>query len=72
MRPTTPDFFSPLDILAVAEAQSKLPQLEKITYELIFEWIHGHTSQLNGRKIFFNTISTHFMNLKSRNCSYEE
>jgi diguanylate cyclase (GGDEF)-like protein len=62
MRPTTPDFFSPLDILAVAEAQSKLPQLEKITYELIFKWVDEHASQLNGCKIFFNTISTRFMN----------
>jgi diguanylate cyclase (GGDEF)-like protein len=62
MRPMTPDFFSPLDILAVAEAQSKLPQLEKITYELIFEWIHEHMSQLKGSMIFFNTISTQFMN----------
>jgi diguanylate cyclase (GGDEF)-like protein len=62
MRPMTPDFYSPLDILAVAEAQSKLPQLEKITYELIFEWIYEHMPQLKGCMIFFNTISTQYMN----------
>lgn len=62
MRPTMPDFSSPLDILALAENQSKLLQLEKITFELIFEWVYSHRRLLGERKIFFNTISTHFFN----------
>ncbi|MDD4701747.1 MAG: bifunctional diguanylate cyclase/phosphodiesterase [Desulfovibrio sp.] len=63
MRPTIPDFSSPLDVLALAENQSKLFQLEKVTFEIIFEWIHSHKHLLANKKIFFNTISTRFLNL---------
>lgn len=63
MRPTMPDFSNPLDVLALAENQSKLLQLEKVTFEIIFEWVHSHKHLLADRKIFFNTISTRFLNL---------
>lgn len=63
MRPTMPEFSNPLDVLALAENQSKLLQLEKLTFELIFEWVHSHKHLLAGRKIFFNTISSRFLNL---------
>lgn len=63
MRPTMPDFSNPLDVLALAENQSKLLQLEKVTFEIIFDWVHSHKHLLADRKIFFNTISTRFLNL---------
>ncbi len=61
MRPTTADFSGPLDILSLAEAQSKLRQLERVTFEVIFEWIYRNQCGLGERKIFFNTISTHYL-----------
>lgn len=61
MRPVSKAFSGPLDVLAVAEAQSKLHQLEKLTYEMIFAWVYENRARLDGAKIFFNTISTYFM-----------
>lgn len=61
MRPQTSDFSSPLDILSLAESQSKLPQLEKVTFEIIFAWLAENLQRLGGRKIFFNTISIQFL-----------
>lgn len=61
MRPTISDFSSPLDLLAIAEEQSKLYQLEMVTYELVFDLIYRNLEELNGKRIFFNTISTNFL-----------
>ncbi|MDR1588618.1 MAG: GGDEF domain-containing phosphodiesterase, partial [Oscillospiraceae bacterium] len=61
MRPCTEDFSGPLDILALAEAQSKLSQIETVTFELIFAWIAGNLPKLKDLRIFFNTISTQYM-----------
>ncbi|MDR1615879.1 MAG: EAL domain-containing protein, partial [Syntrophomonadaceae bacterium] len=63
MRSCTDSFSGPLDILALAEAQSKLNQLEKVTFEVMFDWLGNHLSQLEHLKIFFNTISTQYMAL---------
>ncbi|MDR2893280.1 MAG: GGDEF domain-containing protein [Deltaproteobacteria bacterium] len=62
MRPKTNNFSSPLDILSLAESQSKLHQLERLTFEVIFEWISHNSKHLSGRKIFFNTISAQYLN----------
>lgn len=61
MRPIPTGFSGPLDLLSLAEEQSKLYQLEKITYEIIFDVIFRHLSRLEGKRIFFNTISTSFL-----------
>ena len=63
MRPRTANFSGPLDILALAEAQSKLPQLEKATFDQIFRWIDQNIELLDGKKIFFNTISTDYLDI---------
>lgn len=61
MRSTIDDFSSPLEILRLAEAQSKLPQLEQLTFEMIFDWLERNAESLGGGKIFFNTITSHFL-----------
>ena len=65
MRPKTSNFTGPLDILSLAEAQSKLQQLEKATFAQIFNWISQNLALLDGRKIFFNTISTDYLDIAS-------
>lgn len=62
MRPTSGDFTGPLDVLSLAEAQSKIYQLEALTYEMIFEWINDNAGWLDTRRIFFNSASTHYFN----------
>lgn len=64
MRSTMPQFPSPLDILQLAEAQSKLPQLELLTFKLIFDWIGENLEVLGGRKIFFNAISAQYLDME--------
>jgi diguanylate cyclase (GGDEF)-like protein len=61
MRSASDVFSGPLDILAVAEAQSKLLQLERLTFEKLFEWVDENLARLKNVRIFFNTISTQFM-----------
>jgi diguanylate cyclase (GGDEF)-like protein len=63
MRSKTTVFASPLDILSLAEAQSKLRQLERVTFEVIFEWIYNNIKLLENIKIFFNTISTEYLDI---------
>lgn len=61
MRPLMEDFTSPLEILRLAEAQSKLHQIERITFEVLFEWLGENVGLLNGAKLFFNTVSSRFL-----------
>jgi EAL domain-containing protein (putative c-di-GMP-specific phosphodiesterase class I) len=61
MRPKMPEFSSPLDILDMAESQAKMFPLEKLTFEILFEWVGSHYPNLRGKKIFFNIISDHFL-----------
>jgi diguanylate cyclase (GGDEF)-like protein len=65
MRSRLQDFASPIEILKIAETHSKLYPLEKMTYELIFEWMEENIPALGDKKIFFNTISGDFFD-KSR------
>ena len=62
MRSIRSDFPSPLDILQLAEVQYKLPQLEYVTFLVIFDWVAEHMGLLGQRKIFFNTISANYLN----------
>ena len=75
MRSTTPHFASPLDMLQLAEAQSKLPQLEHLTFRMIFDWMDKHLASLGRKKIFFNAISAQYLDvneLRSLHPCYEE
>lgn len=63
MRSKMAEFTNPLDILSLAEAQSKLPQLEKVTFDVIFEWVFQNLDRLGDLKIFFNTISIEYLDI---------
>ena len=63
MRSTTPHFASPLDMLQLAEAQSKLPQLEYLTFRMIFNWMGEHLDSLGSKRIFFNAISAQYLDV---------
>lgn len=63
MRPTTEHFQTPLEILSLAEAQSKLRQLEKVTFQVLFEWVFDNIQQLGEKRVFFNTISAHYLDI---------
>lgn len=57
MRPTSPVFKSPTQVLDMAKAQAKMYQIEKQTCMNVFQWVKEHQQELNGRKIFFNSIA---------------
>jgi EAL domain-containing protein (putative c-di-GMP-specific phosphodiesterase class I) len=63
MRPNIDAFAGPLDILSLAEAQSKLRQVERITFEVVFEWIYNNIKLLKDKKIYFNTISLQYLDI---------
>jgi diguanylate cyclase (GGDEF)-like protein len=63
MRPKTDVFTGPLDILSLAEAQSKLSQLERVTFEVVFEWVFNNIELLGDKKVFFNTISVQYLDV---------
>ena len=74
MRSLRSDFPSPLDILQLAEVQYKLPQLEYVTFLVIFNWVAEHLQRLGPRKIFFNIISARYLNedeLKKLHANYK-
>ena len=64
MRSTRSDFPSPLDILQLAEVQYKLPQLEYVTFLVIFDWVKEHLASLGDKKVFFNVITANYLNEK--------
>ncbi|MDD3429781.1 MAG: GGDEF and EAL domain-containing protein [Oscillospiraceae bacterium] len=60
MRPQMPEFKSPMDVLRIARTQSKLYQIERLTY---FEGLRTFSNQMKDRsdahtfKIFVNSIA---------------
>ncbi|WP_373485316.1 EAL domain-containing protein [Acetobacterium malicum] len=62
MRPLVDNFKNPTEILAVAAAQSKLAQLERMIIMMAFQIIDEHSQQIGGRKIFINSIPSQMMN----------
>ncbi len=56
MRPLTPEFGGPLEVLSVAEAQSKLPQLDKLILSIVFETIEQNKEIIGDKLIFINSI----------------
>ena len=61
MRSKIKDFASPIEILAVAAAQSKLYQIESLTFQLVLDWLDRNLSMLGGKKIFINSIAGCFL-----------
>lgn len=57
MRPLLEDFDSPMQILNVAAAQSKLNQLERMIILKVFRTIHERFDEFNGVDIFINSIA---------------
>lgn len=62
MRPLVDNFKNPTEILAVAAAQSKLAQLERMIIMMAFQIVDEHSQQIGGRKIFINSIPSQMMN----------
>ncbi len=56
MRPLIKEFNGPLEVISVAAAQSKLPQLERVLMTIIFETIHEHIDEIGDKFIFINSI----------------
>ncbi len=56
MRPLIDAFNGPLEIISVAAAQSKLPQLERVIMTVIFETIDKNIDEIGDKHIFINSI----------------
>lgn len=56
MRSMMKEFKSPSEILRIARSQSKLYQIEKLTFDILFDWLSGNLSKIDGKKIFINSI----------------
>lgn len=56
MRPTSPLFASPLDVLAVAHSQSKLYEIERLTLFKALEAFAARSSEDGKEKLFVNSI----------------
>ncbi len=56
MRPLIEEFEGPLEILSVAAAQSKLPQLERTIMAVVFATIDEKIEEIGDRYIFVNSI----------------
>ncbi len=58
MRPLITEFNGPLEVLSVAAAQSKLPQLERLIMSVVFDTIDKNIDAIGDRHIFVNSIPT--------------
>jgi len=56
MRPQLDEMQSPLQVLKLAQAQSKLYQIEVMTLNNLMRWMKGHQAELHGRRLFINSI----------------
>lgn len=56
MRPQTRENHSPAEIIALAKAENKLYELEKVTFESFCEWVCEQRSKLSGYQVSFNSI----------------
>ena len=61
MRPLLENFKSPLEIIAVATAQSKLGQLERLVMLMAFQIIDEQKATIGSKKIFVNSIPSQMM-----------
>lgn len=56
MRSLMHEFKSPAEILKVARSQSKLYQIEKLTFFMVLDWLNDNAEKTGGKKIFINSI----------------
>lgn len=56
MRPDLEEIKQPIDLIELAKANFKLPQLENLTRAIIFDWMDHNLEKLNGKKLFYNSI----------------
>ncbi len=62
MRPQMRELKSPKEVLYLARAQAKLYQIERLTYLTVLSWMGDNLEQLNGKKVFINSIpNQHFL-----------
>lgn len=64
MRPTTEDFKSPLEIIAVATSQSKLGRLERLVFFVAFSCIRANEHLLKDKKLFINSIPSQILSVE--------
>ena len=64
MRSKLKEFSSPIEILAVAASQSKLYQIEQMTFELVLDWMAKNGAKVLEKKIFINSIAGYFLSGK--------
>lgn len=62
MRPLLDNFKNPMEILAVATAQSKLYQLERLVFLKAFQMIDVHIQEIGAKKIFINSVPSQILN----------
>lgn len=62
MRPLLDNFKNPAEVLAVAAAQSKSAQLERMVVMMAFETISEHAHKFGDGKIFINSIPGQVLN----------
>lgn len=56
MRPSIDELKSPADVIRLARNQSRLADIETMTFELILEYCEKHKEALDNKKIFINSI----------------
>lgn len=61
MRSESEGFRTPYEILSIAKAESKLYYIELIGFRKMFQLMSEYADLLEGKYIFFNTISTIFL-----------
>ncbi|RRD94697.1 bifunctional diguanylate cyclase/phosphodiesterase [Clostridiales bacterium COT073_COT-073] len=67
MRPSLSTFKTPIEILAVAAAQSQLAQLERLVVSHAMETIEQHQAELADIRIFINSIPSHMLSKREFN-----
>jgi diguanylate cyclase (GGDEF)-like protein len=56
MRSMMPELKSPDEILRVARSQSKLYQIEKLTFEIVLDWMQKNRHRIGDKRIFVNSV----------------
>ena len=64
MRPMLDAFQSPLDVLAMARSQSKLYQIERLTFYKAFEVFSKYSPPEEDYRIFINSIPNQFLSVE--------
>lgn len=64
MRSSSEAFHSPMEILTVASAQSKLGQLERMVFFKVFHTIHENKKNIGEVRIFINSIPNYLLGRK--------